>query len=319
MTTQYHVHLSLAVPEWAFAPSRAIQHQLSGDGELQTALALGSPVTSMPRHGELASDDRAAEPQVTPQPVAMDATKPHASAVPAVRALKEPEPTVATLDNPQPSSAVAVQEAEEPKILFAGDSMMQGVAPLVISQLKKQYPKALLLDLSKQSTGLTVRRYFDWPTKIREETAKRGIREVVIFLGPNDPWDITENKQRFVFPSQEWENKYRERVVEVMQYAKDRQMRIVWIGLPGMRNERVRKGAAIQNRIFREECSRFGFQYLNTEDLFGAVDAPFTKYISDERNRQVLVRADDGTHFTRTGLRLLADRLLPLLQGSAEG
>ncbi len=191
--------------------------------------------------------------------------------------------------------------------------MMQGVAPIVISQIKKEYPKATLLDLSKQSTGLTVRRYFDWPTKIKEETTKRDISSVVIFLGPNDPWDITEGKNRYPFPSQEWEDKYRERVIEVLQFADEQQIRVVWIGLPAMKNERVRKGAVIQNRIFREECERFECNFIDTEELLGRLDQPFTKYIPDEKKGQVLVRADDGTHFTPHGLRLIAGKVVAVL------
>lgn len=170
---------------------------------------------------------------------------------------------------PRDIDPVPAPVTEVPRILFAGDSMMQGVAPLVISRLKKEHPQAVLLDLSKQSTGLTVRRYFDWPTKIREEALKRDIRSVVIFLGPNDPWDITEGKNRYVFPSQEWEDKYRERVTEVLQFAAERNIRIVWIGLPSMKNDRVKKGAIIQNRIFREECARFNSLFLDTEEILG--------------------------------------------------
>ena len=88
-----------------------------------------------------------------------------------------------------------------PKILFAGDSMMQGIAPLAIAELRKKYPAGLFVDLSQQSTGLSVNRYFDWPAKIQEESLKQGFNIVVIFLGPNDPWDIYESRVKYVFPS----------------------------------------------------------------------------------------------------------------------
>lgn len=196
---------------------------------------------------------------------------------------------------------------------------MQGVAPLVISRIKKENSHAVLLDLSKQSTGLTVRRYFDWPTKIREEATKRELTSVVIFLGPNDPWDITEGKDRYAFPSPEWEDKYRERVTEVLRFANERNIRVVWIGLPSMKNERVKKGAIIQNRIFREECARFNSTFLDTEEMLGRLDQPFSKYIPDETKGQVLVRAEDGTHFTPHGLRLIAGKLVEILNTQKQG
>lgn len=288
MSSRYHMNLSLSIPEWLFTPSRVMQDDLIDKG----GALLASPLES----------------------VEAAVSRPESIAVPAVEpVLPIQASSSAVMDSEEKREPVAALPEEPPRILFAGDSMMQGVAPLVISKLKKDYPQATLVDVSKQSTGLTVRRYFDWPTKIREEATKRDIKAVVIFLGPNDPWDITEDKKRYVFPSQEWEDKYRARVVEVLQFAADRKMRIVWIGLPAMKNDRVRRGAVIQNRVFREECMRFGFDYLDTEEFLGRLDQPFNKYIPDEKKGQVLVRADDGTHFTPYGLRLIAGRLLSIL------
>lgn len=300
LSTRYHMNLSLMIPEWAFTPSRTLQEELSRESI--------TPV----RESNQDKSSEASPPELTSLNISAPANDSQPSPP------KTKETTASVPIKPAPQLARLAEQPQQnqgaPKMLFAGDSMMQGVAPLVISKLKKQHPGALLLDLSKQSTGLTVRRYFDWPTKIREETEKRGIKDVVIFLGPNDPWDITENRKTFAFPSQEWEDKYRQRVVEVLQHASNRQMRVVWIGLPAMKNERVKKGAVIQNRIFREECARFGFLFLDTEELFGRLSEPFSKYIPDSEKGQILVRADDGTHFTTAGLRMLADRLLPLLE-----
>ena len=72
------------------------------------------------------------------------------------------------------------------KVFFAGDSMMQGVAPFVERSLKKQYG-IQSVNLSKQSTGLSYPKFFDWPNTI-EQTLKQqtDIRLLVVFLGPND-------------------------------------------------------------------------------------------------------------------------------------
>ena len=201
-----------------------------------------------------------------------------------------------------------------PKVLFAGDSMMQGVAPLVINQLRKESPKGVFVDLSAQSTGLTVRRYFDWPTKIKDETLSRGFELVAVFLGPNDPWDIYEGAKRYAFGTPEWEDKYRDRVIEVMQFAQDKQVHVIWIGLPNMKEDRVRRGAIVQNKIFKEQASHFNFDYLSTEDLLGGLDEPFKKFVDEPGKGQVMLRADDGIHFTQAGLRLISARLYELIK-----
>lgn len=202
---------------------------------------------------------------------------------------------------------------DEFRVLFAGDSMMQGVAPLVISELRKIYPKSHFSDLSKQSTGLTVRRYFDWPSKIKDEIVKQKLNMVVIFLGPNDPWDITEGGQRYPFPSEAWEKKYRERVDEVLEFAQEHQVRLIWIGLPSMRNERVRQGVLLENWIFYEETQKYGFQYMPTDDLLGSAEQPFKKFIIDPVQGNIVVRIEDGIHFNQTGLHLIKARLIDLM------
>ena len=196
------------------------------------------------------------------------------------------------------------------KVMFAGDSMMQGVAPIAINSLQKTYPKSQFVDLSKQSTGLTVKRYFDWPTKIKEGIAKENYKVIVIFLGPNDPWDIYENKKVYKFPSKEWEALYQERVEDVLSFAKDHGAKIIWIGLANMNEERLKTGAIIQNRVFKNETQKYGFQYISTEEIVGPLDQPYKAYIKDPVKGDVLMRGSDGIHFTPTALRLISQRVV---------
>jgi len=200
------------------------------------------------------------------------------------------------------------------KIMFAGDSMMQGVAPIAIQALKKKYPKANLIDLSKQSTGLTVKRYFDWPNKIKDGIAKENYKLVIIFLGPNDPWDIYENEKVYKFPSKEWEELYRQRVEDVLKFAKDNQAYIIWIGLPNMGEERLRTGAVIQNKVFKNETQKYSYQYVPTDVLVGPLDQPYKAYIKDTAKGDLLMRASDGIHFTPTALRLISQQVVHAVQ-----
>ena len=185
---------------------------------------------------------------------------------------------------------------------------------MVISRLRKDYPKGVFVDISKPSTGLASRRYFDWPEKIREESIRHGIQVIVMFLGPNDPWDIYEGKKRYAFPSEGWEEKYRGRVDDVLDFALLNGIRVIWIGLPVMREERIRQGAKIENRIFQDEVEKYKFHYLPTEDLLGSLDDPYSKYIDDPRKGKLAVRLDDGVHFTLLGLRMISSRVDELIR-----
>jgi hypothetical protein len=268
---------------------------------------------------------------VAPALVAAPAKAPSAPTAPPLSPTptQTPAPTATVLPKSSTAPVAAVSSATTstsketaptalPKVLFAGDSMMQGVAPLVINQLRKENPKGIFVDLSAQSTGLTVRRYFDWPTKIKDETLNRGFELIAVFLGPNDPWDIYEGAKRFAFGTPEWEDKYRDRVIEVMQFAQDKKVHVIWIGLPNMKEDRVKRGAVVQNKIFKEQASLFNFDYLSTEDFLGGLDEPFKKFIDEPGKGQVMLRADDGIHFTQAGLRLISARLYELIKKQAK-
>lgn len=302
LSSRYHIYLSEYLPEAAFAPSRRLQLALNPAEEPAQAVSAEPVLVKAP-----ARKPAAAGNPLPASAVASASQVQPASAVALASAWAQPASAASA------SSQLASQDAL-PKILFAGDSMMQGVAPIVISHMRKEFPGGLFVDVSKQSTGLTVNRYFDWPAKIRDESTRQDINTVVIFLGPNDPWDIYEGKKHYAFPSDGWEKKYRDRVDEVLDFAVSRGMRIIWIGLPVMREDRIKTGAKIENKIFREETKKYHFDFLSTEDILGSLDEPYQKYITDPKKGKLVVRADDGIHFTSLGLRLISARVEELIR-----
>ena len=283
LSAQYHVSLSEYLPEAVFKPSIKLKEVIA-------------------KLTDKFKDESQAKPQAESQ-VNSSPTKP----VKTTKNSKANDKNEASSNGGTLNSSV--------KILFAGDSMMQGIAPVAISSLRKLQPDAYFEDLSKQSTGLTVNRFLDWPATIKEQINQKHFNIVAIFLGPNDPWDIIEGKQKFKFPSQEWEDKYRSRVKEVLDFAASRHVQIIWIGLPNMREERLHTGALIQNKIFRQEMNAYGFKYISTEDLLGSLDQPFKNSVLDSSGKEVVVRASDGTHFTPQGLRMISAKLVSVITG----
>lgn len=281
LSARYHVQLSASLPSALFEPSRAL------------ALVFGA---KPPETAPIAMRDLPADAGEGISAAGVAASVPAQQSVP--------------VSSEHPSEP----PSEGPRVLFAGDSMMQGLAPFVISNLRKTYPKGYFSDQSKQSTGLTFRRYFDWPAKIKDEIARQKFDTVVVFLGPNDPWDINEDGKHYVFATDGWVEKYRSRVAEVLEYSKANNVKVVWVGLPNMRDERIRKGAVVENQVFREETSRYGFEFFPSDLLVGALDEPFHKHVEDPAKGRVAVRADDGIHFTPAGLRLISNGLVDVLK-----
>lgn len=217
---------------------------------------------------------------------------------------------------PKPTAETRPQKPGVQRILFAGDSMMQGIAPIIMRQLKAAHPDWLLRDESQQSTGLSIKRQLDWVEKIKSEIVAHKLTTVVIFLGPNDPWDIYEKKQVIRFPSPEWEARYSARVSEICEFAKEKKIHLIWIGLPTMKQTRVHRGATVQNPIFRDNMKKYGFDFVSTEALIGRLDQAYVRTMTDAEGKKINLRADDGIHFSPQGLQRIATAVLKTIDPS---
>src|SRR5690606_4259438 len=128
---------------------------------------------------------------IAPPPVVLQAVTP-TRVLPSVESLhaKSPHPVVAVMPvaapavaAPQPvvqapvaqrpvqmplpaltASAVTLQAGDE--VFFAGDSLMQGVAPHLANTLLKRF-NIKSINLSRQSTGLAYPGFFNWPQTIQ--------------------------------------------------------------------------------------------------------------------------------------------------------
>jgi hypothetical protein len=223
--------------------------------------------------------------------------------------MTDPIPAQTATAPPKSRPEIPTPKPERPsvqRILFAGDSMMQGIAPIIMRQLKASHPEWLLRNESQQSTGLTVKRRLDWVQKIKTEIVEHKLTTVAVFLGPNDPWDIYEKKQVIRFPSPEWEAIYSARVSEICEFAKEKKVHLIWIGLPTMKEKRVHSGATVQNPIFRDNMKRYGFDFISTEALIGYLDQPYVRAMTDQTGKKINLRADDGIHFSPQGLQRIA-------------
>ncbi len=201
------------------------------------------------------------------------------------------------------------------QVFFAGDSLMQGVAPHVQKALRKQY-HLKSINLSQQSTGLSYPHFFNWPKTIAETLAKNpNIKALIIFLGPNDPWDIPNPKKpggRYLkFQSAEWEAVYRSRIEAILQSAKAHHVQVMWLGIPYMRKNKLNTQVRYLDEVI-EKTVRDRAIFLPTKQLLSNTDG-YQLTIKKEGKVQT-VRLKDGIHFSLTGQKILADYVLEHLK-----
>ncbi|WP_238480127.1 DUF459 domain-containing protein [Eikenella glucosivorans] len=204
-----------------------------------------------------------------------------------------------------------VQLTAGDKVFFAGDSMMEGVAPHVQRWLSSEYGIDSV-NLSRQSTGLSYPSFFDWPATI-EKTLREDqkIRLLVVFLGPNDPWDFPNpqpgTRGYLKFQSPEWEQEYRQRIERIVSAAKAANVRLIWMGVPAMKNRRLNEQMRYLDTLFASELAGQSI-WLPTDKIMGGEDGQYRDSIS-VNGQTVRLRSKDGIHFTIKGQQFLAEQI----------
>jgi hypothetical protein len=200
---------------------------------------------------------------------------------------------------------------ENNKVLFVGDSLMQGVAPYVKKMLFKQY-KIESLNLSKQSTGLAYPNAFNWPKTINNNLiADPSIKLLVVFLGPNDPWDfpIKGHAKYAKFKSDLWEEQYRSRIATILNSALEHNVQVLWLAAPCMRKPKLNDGMVYLNTLYQSELKKTQQHFLTTNQLLGCTYEKYNSFLVSDKDK-IKVRIDDGIHFTSAGQKILAEAIM---------
>ena len=193
------------------------------------------------------------------------------------------------------------------RVLLAGDSMMQGVAPHIVRTLRKEFGVEGV-DLSKQSTGLAYISSFDWPATLGRELGSGKFSVLVMLIGANDTWDMSFNGRNYNFGAQGWYQGYSSRVRTILESARQHNVRVVWMGMPPMGRDKMADRVPVLNQVLAQEIGKAGqyARYLETGPVMSEDGKTFCKFLDLPEKGKVMVRAEDGVHFTATGQKLLA-------------
>ncbi|MBF7681921.1 DUF459 domain-containing protein [Acinetobacter sp. B5B] len=203
------------------------------------------------------------------------------------------------------------------QVFFAGDSMMQGVAPHVQKALLEQF-KIKTVNLSKQSTGLAYPKFFDWPKTIKDTLVSHpNIKVLVVFLGPNDPWDMPNphGGSYLKYESPEWEQLYRSRVADIIQTANQHHVSVMWITPPNMRKPVLNKQMMYLNHVVADEVQKNNALSIDSREILGNINNIYSDYFY-ENGQAVKARSADGIHFSPDGQKRIANTILHYLKVS---
>ena len=182
------------------------------------------------------------------------------------------------------------------QVFFAGDSLMQGVAPHVQKHLQEKFD-IKTINLSKQSTGLSYPSFFDWPKTIQDTiSANKQIKVLIVFLGANDPWDM---------PNPKGETVYRSRISQIIQTAKENRISVMWLSPPNMKKDSLNQQMVYLNRVISDEVKKHQAFFIDSRPLLGGKNDIYNEYVTKNGN-SIKMRSADGIHFSTDGQKLIA-------------
>lgn len=188
-------------------------------------------------------------------------------------------------------------------VFLAGDSLMQGPAPLIAESLKNRGVN--VINASRISTGLSYPQFFNWNAAIKKIIDEKKAKVVIVFLGANDTFDIYQGNSLAKIGTQNWSKIYGSRIADISHYAKLHNVALLWLGLPAMNRSDIQPHIHLMNQLYKKQVLRFNGLYIRTDNLLGNNEASFTPF-KIINGYQVRTRSDDGVHFTPDGWMIIA-------------
>jgi uncharacterized protein len=201
------------------------------------------------------------------------------------------------------------------RMVVVGDSFSQGVG-----EAMSRLVSLRLVDIQSRgviSSGLTRPDFFNWQAQYTGIVDRFKPQVSIVMMGGNDGQTMTTIGSKELIPlaqSDKWRATYAARVAKFMETATDAGGKLIWVGLPPMKDLARDHSAHRLNDIYKEEASQHpGVEYLDTYRMFESPSGGYQPYVRDENGKPQLVRASDGEHFTATGYDWVAQAAMQVM------
>ena len=190
-------------------------------------------------------------------------------------------------------------------LLMVGDSQMYSVAN-GLKKLTAGQEAIEITDISIQSSGFIRGDYYNWEKKLENIFKEKPdyYHAVVILLGMNDYQDILENNRFIPRESKEWEARYRDKIVRVINLLLLNTKKVYWLGMPVVRrasyNDDLRYIDGVQERV-ANEYNHIGLKRISLAKITPGEGVPYTESVQKEDGNIIRIMKQDGIHYTLSG------------------
>ncbi len=225
-----------------------------------------------------------------------------------------PPPARAPVAKPRkaPAAPAPVARVEKPKIdpnthiVVFGDSLAEFLRQGLDVVYAEDQDVAIV---GKIRSGSNIVRSdpADWPNFIKS-TLDSGQKATVavVMLGLSDRQSLQDGEDRIELRSDRWKDLYTQRIDGIMTALKERNIPVVWIGLPPMKSSRLSEDLLVMNSVYEESVQRNGGAYVDIFPGFVDDENRYTSFGPDVDGEPARLRAEDGVSFTKAGARKIA-------------
>lgn len=199
------------------------------------------------------------------------------------------------------------------RLWIGGDSLAGSLGPALGTMAGNAGVVQPVFD-SRVSSGLTTPGFFDWPAHATQEMARLDPEVVVFIIDTNDSELVQSGATTNGVP--DWKPRFEQLVTQMLDIlgGPDAHRYVYWVGGPTIRDATIDAGVRQLNDVARSVVQRHGHAtYVDDYRLFSDSQGHFSFSLPDQTGKTVLMRADDGVHFTPAGANLLAQAIFGAL------
>jgi hypothetical protein len=191
-------------------------------------------------------------------------------------------------------------------VAVVGDSLA-GMLAQGLTEAFTDDPRVGILNKAREDTGLVRDDFYDWRLAVRKLLdGPQHIDVAVIQIGINDDQKLRLGDVALEPLSKPFNEIYAKRVEEIATAFREKNVPLIWVGLPIMRSETLSTAALLFNDLDRQYAGALGAHYVDLWEPFTDINSVYKATGPDVNGAVVRLRAADGVHFNKAGARKAA-------------
>lgn len=215
---------------------------------------------------------------------------------------RPPRPAAAARRTPEGKAAETPKQPPSFFIAVIGDSLANRLAG-GLTEAFADDPRVAVINQTKENSGMVRDDFYDWRAAAKALVdGPQHINVAVVEIGVNDNQKFRQADLRALDPqSKPFNDVYAKRVEELARIFRDKNIPLIWVGLPIMRSHTMSNAALVYNDIDRQYAEAQGAHYVDLWEAFSDENSAYRASGPDINGEIVRLRSVDGIHFNKAG------------------